>query len=301
MATAKEAMYAAGLNWRLVSKDIPGLGRRLLVRENRGNLYGHGILGSIKRSYDPMQNSDAFSFLDCIVRAKAASYESAGFLGLGEWVWIILRFYEQAEIVPNDPVSKFLLFGNAPTTGHHQLVYLPVRQACHNTLAGGSNHNVSPLVTVARIGPRQFQRSDGYALKEIQSHFAAIINDFRAMAQIKLDVGGMRQYLNKVFNDWIRKNQIVNSKERSLNRLAEFSRGTKECLRLSLGGAGNTLPGAKGTLWAAVNAVCDYVDFQKLNPRDPSYLKEIWFNELKGNALKVAKAMRANIWPNLHR
>jgi len=65
-------------------------------------------------------------------------------------------------------------------------------------------------------------------------------------------------------------------------------------------GDGNDLPGVRGTLWGAYNAVTQWVDRESYSPRTKEPLKNIWFGQgrlLKERAYTVASQM---IQPSLN-
>jgi hypothetical protein len=126
-------------------------------------------------------------------------------------------------------------------------------------------------------------------MAEIDQQFCSLANRFRLMAGVQLNSEQMRQYLDSVFANWTKKT----AKLKSPHSVREYESDLAECSRLFVEGKGNNLPGAQRTLWAAVGAVAEYVDCYKLKPSDPMYLNEIWFNELKGSALRVANQMLA--------
>jgi hypothetical protein len=95
------------LGWTVVKKERAG-GKYVLVREDLSD-HTKGILGPVKSDYIPLQNIEAFSFLDEIVNRGTAVYDSAGTLDEGRWVWIIPRFPGDLEILPEDPIGRFLL------------------------------------------------------------------------------------------------------------------------------------------------------------------------------------------------
>jgi phage/plasmid-like protein (TIGR03299 family) len=297
-STAEQAVRAAGLDWRIAKTQtyvgpehrvLPG--RHAVVREDLWNEGKVGFLGSAVADYTPMQNIEAFNFFDPIVRTGAAFYDSMGALLQGQWVWIMLRFHGDVEIAPNDLIGKFLLFGNSPANGYHRLVYVPVRLTCQNSLCGGYFHNPSPQISIPRVRPRKFQVSTEAAINELQHHFDELGTQFRAMVQIKLTEQHLKQYLRKVYDDWVNKGTLFVKRAQTEGwprSLAECEHDLTECIRLFEEGKGNDLPGVAGTLWAACSAVAEYVDFHKLNADDPKYLNEIWFSELKGSGLKIA-------------
>lgn len=258
ISTVQAAIQAAGLNWTVAKKDLPPgqehqplKGGYVLVREDLWNAGKGGILGNVRADYTPLQNVEALSFLDSIVKTGAAFYDSIGALGQGEWVWIMLRFAGDLEIAPHDRVAKYLLFGTTPTTGYHRLSYLPVRLISKSTLSESDFHNPSPLITGPRVSPRRFEGSTEAALREIQRHFSETADLFRAMRQTVLDTERLRQYFAEVLDRWLKASALKGSKQ-SQEPIAGYDQVRLECTRLFTEGKGNDLPTVKGTLWAAL-------------------------------------------------
>jgi phage/plasmid-like protein (TIGR03299 family) len=285
--SAAELIRAFGLDWKVVKTEsfegqaqVPG--RSFVVREELWSQHKGGLLGTVRSGYEPMQNTEAFSLFDPIVHSGKASYDSAGCLNDGQWVWVVLRFSGDLEVGPGDVIVKYLLFGHTPANGYYTMAYLPVRLAGGNTVHGGRFHNPAPYATEPTVVPRRFKPSPQSAALQIQRQFEDRLENFRAMARINLDDRGLEQYLDMVLDDWSKKD----SSAKSAAGKSDFNR--RECTRLFTEGSGNQLPGAAHTLWAAVSAVTEYVDFFNLGPEGPSYLAELWFSELKGSAIHVA-------------
>ena len=91
-ATAVEAIAAAGLNYHVDLKslkttdgnDVPT--RKATVRRDTND-----VLGIVGNWYVPVQNFQAFGFLDAVVADKGLRYHTAGALGKGEKVWMLAK------------------------------------------------------------------------------------------------------------------------------------------------------------------------------------------------------------------
>src|SRR5579883_397440 len=291
-ATAKEALDAAGLSWKLIkrvntSQQNRGTrSRHVIVREDLGSQHDSSyIVGSIKEDYLPLQNVDAFSLFDPIVQAGIASYDAAGLFDGGKLVWMVLRFQGNIELLPNDLIARFLFFGTSLTTGQYRMAYLPGRLVCRNTLNEDAFHNPPPLVTTPDIRPRQFEIPVKLATREMETHFEKLVKRFRAMADVKLTGEQVEEYLTKVFDHW------EHTKRKSERIIEKDENARKMCVRLFEHGVGNDLPHAQGTLWAAYSALTEYVDYRKSIVDDSLYLQHVFFSSLKAGALHIATQM----------
>src|SRR6266496_2105935 len=93
--TAEEAIKAAGLDWRVGLKPVCTMSggiwyeisdKYAIVREDLWGSERCPIFATVKGTYVPLQNDEAFGFFDGLIDRKLATYETAGALGEGERV-----------------------------------------------------------------------------------------------------------------------------------------------------------------------------------------------------------------------
>ena len=109
--TWQEAMRLADLSWP-VSKQV-------LFDSNGKPVSAWGIfreddsafLGAVGERYTPIQNKDAFEFVDVLMEAtNGAHYDSAGALGNGERIWCSLQSELETmakRVLENDPLDAY--------------------------------------------------------------------------------------------------------------------------------------------------------------------------------------------------
>lgn len=147
--SVKEAMELAGLNWTVDKKPI------CTATHDRIKVPGYfatvrsdnkAPIGIVKGRYVPLQNADAFSWIDDLLgdAAGSACITSAGVLHGGRFTWICVDL-GGFEIVPGDEVRKHLLLMNSHDGGSNfSIELLPNRVACQNMLnfysANGRNN-----------------------------------------------------------------------------------------------------------------------------------------------------------------
>lgn len=100
-ATAAQAIAAARLDWDVVKTPLlafdgsvyhPLPGRFAVVRRDWLGRDDRPAFGVVGPDYTPLQNRDAFAFLDDLVGRGAAAYHTAGALGAaGGRVWILAK------------------------------------------------------------------------------------------------------------------------------------------------------------------------------------------------------------------
>ena len=295
-ATAEEAINAAGLDWEVkcghiivsnfnekkVSKEIVIPEHFCTVRMDKKI-----PLGIVGRLYTPIQNREAFSFFDSVVGEKQATYHVAGALGKGETVWILAKLPSDIRIVGTDDIiNKYLLLTNRHDgTMSLRMFFTPIRVVCQNTLSAALSVRKTGEGVTLRHFPDIHKKVDqarqtlGLAIQ----YYNELSEAFNALARIEINQEWLDEYLEGVM-------PTPKNKEAS-TRLLNIRSGMKGRFE----SASNSLPGIRGTAWAAYNAVTEYVDHERRVPkldRDKTRrLESIWIGsgaQIKERALGIA-------------
>lgn len=137
--TAQDALVTAGLDWTVklepiyfqsVEESIKNIANKFaVVRQTDESCYG--VVGN---RYTPVQNLDAFNFMDTLVDSGDAKYETAGSLNGGATIFIQMRLNTILPI-DNDEVLPYMLLTNSHDgSGALKVLMTPVRVVCSNTL-----------------------------------------------------------------------------------------------------------------------------------------------------------------------
>lgn len=91
-------------------------------------------LGLVKERYEPVQNVDAFRFFDDAIGLNKALWQTAGFFGRGERIFVSAKLPDDI-LVHGDKVDSYLVFTNSHdgSTGV-KILFTPIRVVCQNTL-----------------------------------------------------------------------------------------------------------------------------------------------------------------------
>ena len=152
--TAGEVMAKARLDWRVAKcsllAQMPIFGNNSV--NNEGFIHGAANyvecpnayavyrtdknipLGIVKERYTPVQNIDAFSFFDDAIGKDKAIWQTAGYFGHGERVYVSAKLPKKI-FVDGDPIDNYLVF----ITSHDgslgvKILYTPIRFICSNVL-----------------------------------------------------------------------------------------------------------------------------------------------------------------------
>lgn len=142
--TAQDALATAQLDWQVkvseapVSVEVDGttisVPDKFLTYRNHPKA-GIAALGVVGNRYTPVQNSEAFDFLNYLVDESGAKFETAGSLGNGERVFMTMKFPESLEIAGVDTVNQYLMAVNSHDgSTSFSIAVTPVRAVCTNTV-----------------------------------------------------------------------------------------------------------------------------------------------------------------------
>lgn len=134
-----EALTASGLDWEVEKTDlyvaVPNTVMKTVedykaIRRTDSGL----VLGVVGNRYQPLQNKEAFQFLDNLIGSDM-HFETAGSINYGRKVWVLANLPEHVE-VGGDLVNCYVLISN----GHDgknavQVLMTPIRVVCQNTLS----------------------------------------------------------------------------------------------------------------------------------------------------------------------
>jgi phage/plasmid-like protein (TIGR03299 family) len=283
VATAKEALEAAGLDWTVSKRplylmdgtNVPD--NFAIVRDDRNTPLG--VVGNV---YQPLQNKDAFSFFDAVVGIKEAIYHTAGSLRDGQYVWILAKLPGTIRVVKDDLIEKYLLLTNAHNgMKAARMLFTPIRVVCQNT------HNLAirlaeDEIARAKAAGEEFVGSAtmrhttnlGTKVADVRKSLGIVSVQYevyaeaaKRLAMVDLTTNAWNSYLTRVGIAPKPGDKIT---ERTKNIIAEVSAMFDK-------GRGNDMPGVKHTAWGAFNAIAEYVDYSRSSDENDTRSKSILF------------------------
>ena len=213
-------------------------------------------LGVVGPKYSPLQNKDAFAFFDGVFGEGKARYETAGYLGKGERMWLLANMTanDPIEIIPGDEVNKYLLLTN-DFTGNYSVIgsFTPVRVVCNNTLTAAVKDIIKGgnTVRVKHVGDVANRLNfAGEVLSAAGVFYDEVKDLFQSFARKQLNGEQTRNYIHhSLFDD--------NKETKSRTKKVDMVEGLMHT------GRGSDIAGVRGTVWGAYNAVTEYVDHVK--------------------------------------
>jgi phage/plasmid-like protein (TIGR03299 family) len=279
------ACQKAGLDWEVAltplvtSDDHVEVAHRAVRRSSDGR-----ILGVVGPRFHPLQNREAFEWFQPFLDSRQASLNTAGSLRSGSRVWVLAKLNrDPLRIAPGDDVEKFLLLSH----GHDgslavRVGFTPIRVVCANTLAASHASDASKLI---RLKHSRSLKSNLENVREVMNlaneQFEATADQYRKLVRKDINQADLDKYVRRVLG--------ADEPEASCPSQA----GTDAISRLFESGKGNQLPGVRGTLWAAYNAVTEWLSYER-GRSDGTRLDSLWFGEaakLNRKALQIAVEM----------
>jgi phage/plasmid-like protein (TIGR03299 family) len=294
--TAEQMIHAAGLDWEVKLQPARGareinkkgeFSRYEVIRTPRLNIKEPEVLlGVVSRRYQPLQNLEAFGFFDPLVGENKAYFETAGALGDGERIWVMAKMPDPMKIVPGDECFKYLLLSNTHTGEGSVIVkFTSVRVVCQNTLMLAMEDG-QKAYRVRHSKHMQFKLNELAELIAIaQEVFLKSEESFKRLAKVQMINDRLDQYFEAVFpRSETQKNN--NEKPQRWDFLREVFNNKKDL----------QLPGVRGTLWGAYNAITWFEDYKKpMQFEQPSQrLERTWFGggaDIKFKALEKAQEL----------
>lgn len=206
------------------------------------NNVGLGIVGN---KYRPLQNHEAFLFLDELVGSGEAIIETAGALGKGEVIFISAKFPSFISVKDEDIENYFLITHAHDGSAAITIRFTSVCVVCNNTLTAalrGMNNRISIKHTLNAKN----NMLKGAKLLGIKNQFEIDLDNLASeLAANKVNDNTAKEYFGDVFYP----NEPITPHKNQL--LKQVFENYKE-------GLGSSLEARKDTAWGLVNAVSGY-------------------------------------------
>jgi phage/plasmid-like protein (TIGR03299 family) len=259
---SKDAIIKAGLDWEVEKQEIYASQDKIhsqIIPTHKAvvRTADQQILGIVGNRYQPIQNLEAFDFMDSLVEDGDMRYHTAGSLYGGQKIWLLGKISE-TEILPQDKIDHYLfLYNSHDGSSSLRVVFTTIRVVCANTAqvalrqAAGEGVKVRHTKNL-REKIQQAKGVLGIAHKGFQ--------DFDAWAK-----GAVRTQLTA--NQWnkVLEKVVPMPPPHLITKKAETMRQNvrDNISQLYYDGTGQDIPGVAGTGWAAYNAVVEYSNYQR--------------------------------------
>jgi phage/plasmid-like protein (TIGR03299 family) len=267
--TADEALKTAHLDWTVEKTDAPVAAPsndgELLIADKYLTYRKHpvtgesNVLGVVGKNYTPVQNVEAFAWLDALTDESGAHFDTAGSLAGGKRVFVSMKFPEQIMLGGHDATDLYLLAWNSHDgTGAFHTVVSPVRVVCQNTLSAA----------IGRAKASFSIRHDRQATTKVQQARETMGLTFKYAE-------AFQQEAEKMMAAQMTKDEFARMVEDLVPEFTGMTDRAKANVNITRSEIINVWDSPlqdniRGTRWAAYNAVVDWADFtKKVKGQDP--------------------------------
>ncbi|MBF0430528.1 MAG: DUF932 domain-containing protein [Fibrobacteria bacterium] len=224
--TAEEALAIADLNWSVrpvplitgEGKDVPT--HKGLTRSDTGN-----ILGIVGKSYQPIQNFQAFAFADILAEHYGATYEYAGMCKDGKKVFLQAKLNESFEATRGDQVDCYITMATSHDGSSSMRVFLtPIRLFCENQLIRAIKNASTNIVLRHTVNAEIKMQQAFEVFATSRNAFLRFKQKAQYLAQKQVDREMVKRFLDSVVGPEDQSTRIRNNRE-TVTRLFENGKG----------------------------------------------------------------------------
>jgi len=261
--TSQDALKTAQLNWPVKVSEEPirtTVDGNTVVLQNKFLTYrnhpkaGLTALGVVGNRYTPIQNLEAFDFLNHIADESGAVFETAGSLREGSRVFMTMKFPDSMKLANGqDVIDNYIMAVNSHDgSSAFTVAVTPIRAVCTNTVR---------LALASAKSKISLKHTSG-ATAKVQQARETLGIVFKYQEAFEKEV---EQLLSEKFTDAQYKKFIetlVPEPRGEMSARAENSFEQKRGELLALWKA-PTQSNVANTKWAAYNAVAEWSDWAK--------------------------------------
>ena len=258
--SVKEAIEVGGLDWDVKLEQAGHNGEEVFgyfwnVRQDNGD-----PLGIVKSKYRPIQNAEAFTFVDEIIAKTGARIESVGELLGGRKTFISLNMGE-FNVGTDDRIAKHLLvFNTHDSSGNMIIVPMPFRFGCTNML----NYKLGGREGAIKIRHTSSAKSKlvaaEKAITKSAQDFTKLEFLFNTMRTVDIDAIKQEQIILRSLQ--VEQEEALAWANQQLERKPQWVEQVDAIKRLADSGPGSELAG-KNNLWNTFNAINGYFDHHR--------------------------------------
>jgi len=209
-------------------------------------------LGVVGSRYTPVQNSEAFGFLNAIADESGAVFETAGSIDNGRKVFMTMKMPEGILIGGVDAIDMYLMAWNTHDgSSSFNVLVTPIRVVCQNTLTAAIKQAAQTFIVRHTAGVNDKIEAARDTLKvtfKYQAEFKKIADNLLKQSMTDKDFYAL---VDKVF-------PIKDEESPRAVTMAETARSTVNGLWKA-----PTQANIANTKWAAYNAFAEYADWAK--------------------------------------
>ena len=264
---SQEALEFAGLDFRVERRTmftskrtlIPGT-ERLLIPDCFATVRidTEQVLGVVGNQYEVVQNREAFSFFDSIVKGEGILYETAGALGKGERIFITAKLPSYIRVGREDLIEQYLFLTTTHDgSGAITAAFTPIRIVCNNTL-NAALKNMSNSIRIRHTNNAKQKLEQAHKVMGITNTLSTQLEDiFNNWSRVKIadkEVYKLVQLAMVPNKEVLR--DIRRGKDDELS--THFLNICADAYQYAMSNETQQLDTTKGTLFGAYNGITGY-------------------------------------------
>lgn len=271
-ASVAETLKACGMNWVVEKRDMfikggpEGL-RMVPDRKAIVKLPGEEIIGTAGKLFTPIQNLAAFSVLQEAIDQFGCRVVTAGALGNGDRVWMLLSLPQDKknEVTKGDEIKPYFLVSNAHTSEKSQSLqarFTSIRVYCENSLEAAKKADRAAVSIPHHKNAGDRLDEITKVVKRMYEVHAESIRIYQTLIARKVNLDEVAGYLRSVFKlrDEVADHKLTKQLSKAgaaehEGRLSKVFSAREQAMWLLDNGKHNGR-----TAWGAYNAVTEYID-----------------------------------------
>ncbi|SDP96392.1 phage/plasmid-like protein TIGR03299 [Actinopolyspora xinjiangensis] len=207
-------------------------------------------LGTVGKDYEIRQNEQQVELLDALVDESGAHFETAGSLRGGTQTFVTMKLPEAMRLAGTDEIDLYLVVLNSHDgSSSFRVVITPVRVVCANTqhmalhtarASHAIRHTKSARIKIAEVRQK---------LGLMWDYCEAFENEAERMINAELSTDGFREVIDQVWP--LESNPSSRTRNNAERRTTALLRLWREA---------DTQQSIRGTRWAGVQAITEYLD-----------------------------------------
>lgn len=290
--SAAEALALAGLDWTVEKapitatvngESVPVEGKKALYRSDTGE-----VLSVMSNTYEIVQNSDAFGFVDDILGGPDLRFTTGGSLNGGKKVWLGAIMDREIFIGgdKDEEIAPYIMFANSHDGSLAVSAWItPMRLACWNALTWS-------MKTAKRSWKARHTKNvtgryvDARQMLGIASRY---FDDLEAIGETLINTKVSGWKMNKMVNALLPLPEGKRADEVEEGRAKTLTLNRREAVLDCL--KADDLANVKDTAWGFVQAVADWDDHHRTAKNSDVRADRILFgtSNFKERSLVIAK------------
>lgn len=279
----QEAIEAAKLTWKVSTEPLFTAAEERVTAQITRRDDNNAILGVVGPSYKPLQNSEAFNFFQPFINMGEASIKNAGSIYQGRKVFVLAKVNKDPMVISeNDTADKFILLANSHDgTMAVKATFCGVSNLRNTMLAGSVGESRMSLRHSKNVSKNLEDIQEVMDMANAQ--FEKSAESYRLLASRQISRQELEKYVKIVFTADKKLLELESLESVSAKRILEVVVPLFEA---------EVMPGTRGTLWAAYNAIAQYLQNYR-GDDESSRLGSLWFGESqKLNRRALEKAIK---------